>query len=182
MNELSQKKENLISEIMQNQEILKCLYYNNNNIDIFDKEVLPDIVAPQVLADISRINIFRNRKLPTETSPIQKTYISVFYGDIDYSVQTSNAWSGGAVKSPIWSKPVIHIYIISHESLDDNLFIGSRVEAIECELRKALSGKFKLDGFGKSYLDVSEYIYNMPMDYIGRRVTLEFVDDMPAGY
>lgn len=163
---MNQNKEKIISLIMENQNILKCLLYKDNNKNILNMADLTD----KERISLRRSNIFRFRKLPADTAIEQETYISMEYGDIYYMGTTST--QGGT--NPYFKLPEFKLYVISYASLDDNKLIGSRVERIEEEIYNIFHDKITVEDFGKSYLVNSQPLY-LPRDYIGRQITIRFV-------
>lgn len=163
---MNQNKEKIISLIMENQNILKCLFYKDNNKNILKMEDLTD----KERISLRRSNIFRFRKLPADAPVEQDTYISMEYGDI-YYMGTNSTYGEG---NPFFKLPEFKLYVISYASLDDNKLIGSRIERIEEEIYNIFHDKITVEDFGKSYLINSQPLY-LPRDYVGRQITLRFV-------
>lgn len=161
---MNKNKEEIVSLLMGNQNILKCLKYSDNNKNILKMEDLTDKERIALRKD----TIFKYRKIPADTTIEQKTYISMEYGDIYYMGE--NMRSG----NPYFKVPDFIFYIISHTSLDNNAIIGSRVDRIEEELFNIFHNKLTIDDFGKSYIYNSKPLY-LPRDFIGRQVILRFV-------
>lgn len=172
MNVFSEFKNEFISNVMTNQNILKCLYYTDNDADILS---MPDITDPKIRQKVFKENFYKQRKLPTDTFKEQKTYLALEFGTINYqTVQQSRSWD--AVTVPFWTTPILYVYIISHQSLDENQFIGSRIETIEYELKDLFHNAQVMTGFGRSYLVTSEPLINLQNDFIGRRLQIQFLD------
>lgn len=172
MNLLSENKEKLIAELMKNQNILKCLYYKDNTKDIFEQ---PDITKKKDLITLQQNNIFRYKKIPTEGMSQQEIWIGMEYGIVDYSYDINNGWR--KTSNSYWISPNMFLYIYSNVDLDDNYINGSRIETIECEIRKSFHNKFSLESFGKVFLTISEPIPHLPLEFIGRKLTLRFVEE-----
>lgn len=172
MNVFSEFKNEFISNVMNNQTILKCLYYTSDDGDILN---MADITDPKIRRTIYKENFYKQRKLPTDSMKEQKTYLSLEFGTINYtSVQQSRSWD--AVTIPFWTTPILYVYIITHQSLDDNDYIGSRLETIEYELKEMFHNKQVMTGFGRSFLVTSEPLINLQSDFIGRRLQIQFRD------
>lgn len=164
---MNQNKEKIISLIMENQNILKCLLYKENTKNILNMQDLTD----KERITLRRSNIFKFRKLPADTAVEQETYISMEYGNIYYMGSTSTREGGG---NPYFKLPEFNLYVISYASLDDNKLIGSRIERIEEEIYNIFHDKITVEDFGKSYIVSSQPLY-LPRDYVGRQITLRFV-------
>lgn len=165
--QMNRNKEEIISHIMLNQNILKCLSYNDNTKDILK---MPDITGKQKM-EIKKNNIFKFKKIPMDTDTIQKTYLSMEYGQIFYMGNTGGYYSAS---NPYFKLPDFNFYVISHTSLDDNTIIGSRIDRIEEEIYNIFHNKITIDDFGKSFL-VSSIPLILPNNYIGRQITIRFV-------
>ena len=163
---MNQNKEKIISLIMENQNILKCLFYKDNNKNILN---MADLTDKERIA-LRRSNIFRFRKLPVDSPIEQDTYISMEYGNI-YYMGTTSTYDGA---NPYFKLPEFNLYIISYASLDDNKLIGSRIERIEEEIYNIFHDKITVEDFGKSYLVNSQPLF-LSRDYVGRQITLRFV-------
>ena len=164
--QMNANKEKIVSLLMQNQNILKCLKYKENNKNILKME---DVSDKDKIA-LRKTNIFKFRKIPGDTTTEQDTYISMEYGEI-YYMGSSNKYDGG---NPYFKVPDFNIYVIGHISLDENILIGSRIDRIEEEIYNIFHDKITIDDFGKSYRYSSKPLY-LPRDYIGRQITIRFV-------
>lgn len=160
-------KEQIISLIMSNQNILKCIKYEDNNIDVLSE---PNLTTKDKI-QIRKENIYKFRKIPSDTSDIQKTYISMEYGEIFYMGNTGGYYNA---TNPYFKIPNFIFYIVSHSSLDENKVIGSRIDRIEEEICNIFHDKITIEDFGKSFLVSSTPLF-LPNDFIGRQLTLRFV-------
>ena len=164
--QMNENKEKIISLIMENQNILKCMQYKDNKKNILKMEDLTD----KERVALRHSNIFKFRKIPGDTSTEQETYISMEYGDI-YYMGSSTTYDGG---NPYFKLPDFILYVVSYASLDDNKLIGSWVERIEEEVYNIFNNKITIEDFGKSFLINSKPLY-LPRDYVGRQITIRFV-------
>lgn len=163
---MNENKEKIISLIVNNQNILKCIKYKENDCNILDK---PDLTLDEKIA-LRRSNIFKFRKLPTDIVTEQEVYLSMEYGEIYYMGNSG----GYNASNPYFKLPDFIFYVVTHNSLDDNKKIGSRVDRIEEELYNIFHNKITLEDFGKSYLVNSKPLY-LPKDFVGRQITMRFV-------
>ncbi len=163
--QMNENKEKIISLLMENQTIMKCLFYKDNRINILKQEDLTDEEKQKTRQQ----HIFRYRKIPADGVMEQETWISLEYGDIFYM----GANSYGA-QNPYFKLPDVNIYLTGHSSLDDNQVLGSRIERIEESICNIFHNKITLEDFGKSYLVNSKPLF-LPNSYIGRQITIRFV-------
>lgn len=166
LGQMNENKEKIISLIMENQDILKCMKYKENNKNILNMD---DLTDKERIA-LRKSNIFRFRKVPGDSAVEQDTYISMEYGEI-YYMGSSNGYDGS---NPYFKVLDFMVYVISHASLDDNILIGSRVDRIEEEIYDIFHNKITVEDFGKSFIVSSKPLY-LPKDYIGRQITIRFV-------
>lgn len=165
--QMNDNKEKIISLIMENQDILKCIKYKENDCNILNK---PDLTVKEKIA-MRQSNIFKYRKIPIDTVIEQEIYLSMEYGEIYYMGGSGGYYSSS---NPYFKIPDFIFYVITHNSLDENKIIGSRVDRIEEEIYNIFHNKLTLEDFGKSYILNSKPLY-LPKDYIGRQITLRFV-------
>lgn len=166
-NQMNINKNYILNAIMSNQNILKCLYYTDNNSDILS---LPDLNSEQKM-QIVKNNIHKFRKIPTDRDDIQKIYISMEYGEVFYMGNNGGYYSA---QNPYFKLPNFIFYIISYDTLDDNNVIGSRTDKIEEEIYGIFHNKNVIDDFGKSFL-INSTPLTLPKNYVGRQVMMRFV-------
>lgn len=166
MRQLNKNKKEIVSAIMNSQEVLKVIYYTNNSVSPFEQANLTSSQKKKIKSE----NIYEYRKIPTSDSDEQKTYISMEYGIINYNNRNQ----------PYFNIPEFVFYIISHSSLDDNKIIGSRVNEIENILIEILHNKFELDTLGVCRV-VSSGRINLSNDFIGREIHLTFSNFTHSG-
>lgn len=164
--QMNSNKEKIVSLIMQNQNILKCMKYKDNNKNILKMQDLTD----KERIELRKTNIFKFRKIPGDIGVEQNTYLSMEYGEIFYMGSTSKYGDG----NPYFKIPEFYLYIVSHCSLDENIIIGSRVDRIEEEIYDIFHNKITIEDFGQSFLYSSKPLY-LPNDYIGRQIVIRFV-------
>lgn len=157
-----------ISNLLNNQNLLKCLYYVENDKDILS---LPDLTAKQK-KKVSKENIFQYRKIPSQDDRQQYTYIAIEYGDRDYGVSgakyaTNNSW---------YEQIELRVYIVSMCEQDVNKYIGSRIDRIEEEIVETFHKRNNIGSLGYCYVQDSIPL-NLTTRWIGRMITLTFVNN-----
>lgn len=156
----------LITAITSNQNLMKCLYYTQNDEDILS---LPNLNARQK-AEVMKNNIYKYRKLPVASDKTQKTYLAIEYGQRNYGSQGQKY-----NKSNIWYQSVeMRILVMSTGSQDVNEYIGSRIDRIEEEIVDLFHKSSVLPSFSYSYVNGSSPI-SLTEEYIGRAISIVFV-------
>ena len=157
-----------ISNLLNNQNLLKCLYYTDNDKDILS---FPDLSVKDK-KKVTKENIYQYRKIPTQDDREQKTYIAIEYGDRDYGATGAKYTSNN-----IWYEKInMRIFIVSMCEQDVNKYIGSRIDRIEEEIVEMFHKKDNIGSLGYCYVQDSIPL-NLTARWIGRMVTLIFVNN-----
>lgn len=155
----------VLNVIMQDQTLLKFLYYNSHD----DVLSLPDLTVEQKKSMIND-SIYKYKKIPVLNDREMKTYLAIEFGEITRMQQISYR-----EVNPFFFRPTVDIFIIS---TDENLETknGNRVYAIEDRLANLFHFKTHGTTLGKSRITKSDSIYGLQLPYNGREVHVEFWD------
>lgn len=147
-------------KIKSNPDILKLLYYTDNNINPLEQPKLTKTQAQQVIKN----NIYTRKKIPMENDTIQ-CYICMRYGQKIYHHQKNHFYNGNT----------FNFYVLCHNEYDTNEIIGSRV----CEIERLIEEMFdsgSVDTTCKTMLTRSVDTDVNGTDYSGRHIEIVFSD------
>lgn len=158
----------VVNTIMQDQVLLKFLYYNTHD----DVLSMPDLTVEQKKSMLGD-TVFKYKKVPVRNDLEMKTYLAIEYGEIDRMQQVSYR-----EVNPYFFRPTIDIFIIS---TDNNVEThnGNRVYAIESRLAELFHFRTHGTTMGKSRITKSDSIYGLPLPFHGREINVEFWDINP---
>lgn len=167
--QLNKYMNELVNTIMQDQILLKFLYYNTQE-DVLN---LPDLTVEQKKSMIGD-TIFKYKKVPVRNDGEMKTYLAIEFGEITRMEQVSYR-----EVNPFFFRPTIDVFIIStdNNSMTKN---GNRVYAIESRLAELFHFKTHGSTLGKSRITKSDSIYGLPFPFHGREINVEFWDINPT--
>lgn len=157
-----------LNVIMQDQIILKFLYYNTND-DVLSK---PDLTMSQKKSMINN-TIFKYRKVPSLNDRVMQTYLAMEFGSIDRMKAVSYREA-----NPFFFRPTIDVFVITSDGNSETKN-GGRVEAIESRLMELFHFTTHDATLGKSRIRSSDSIYGLPSPYSGREINIEFWDVNP---
>lgn len=163
--QLNINQKEILRLIMSSDKILKYLYYVDNSLDIPNEKSL----TVKQKQEVKQNNIYEYRAVPDSDYAEVKTYISIEYGRNTYSTTGYRDDS-----NPLFVRPTINLYIITHKNIDTTKFNGSRVNAIEDCICDIFHKKIVIPSLGMSQLTISEPITINP-NYIGRVIGINFV-------
>lgn len=161
----------VLNVIMQDQMLLKFLYYNSYE-DVLNK---PDLTVEQKKQMINK-SIYKYKKIPVLNDREMKTYLAIEFGEITRMQQISYR-----EVNPYFFRPTIDIFVIS---TDENLETknGNRVYAIESRLAELFHFRTHGSTLGKSRITKSDSIYGLQLPYNGREIHVEFWDANPGEF
>ncbi len=157
-----------VNTIMQDQILLKFLYYKDN-CDVLAK---PDLNIKQKKSMIND-TIFKYRKVPLLNDRVMQTYLSMEFGKIDRMQAVSYREA-----DPYFFRPTIDIFLITSDGNNDTSN-GSRIMAIESRLMELFHFQTHNTTLGKSRITSSDSIYGLAYPYSGREINIEFWDANP---
>lgn len=154
-----------VNTIMQDQILLKFLYYNTRD----DVLSMPDLTVEQKKSMIND-TIFKYKKVPVVNDRVMQTYIAIEYGNIDrmQAVQYREV-------NPCFFRPTIDVYIITSDGNCETKN-GNRVYSIESRLSDLFHFTEHKSTLGKSRITSSDSITGLQYPYSGRAVNIEFWD------
>lgn len=157
--------------IMQDQILLKFLYYNTHD----DVLSMPDLTVEQRKSMIDDV-IFKYKKVPVRNDGEMKTYLAFEYGEITRMQQVSYR-----EVNTMFFRPTIDVFVIS---TDNNCQTknGDRIYAIESRLAELFHFKKHNSTLGRSRITKSDSIYGLPLPFHGREISIEFWDTNPGKY
>lgn len=161
----------VLNVIMQDQQLLKLLYYNSDE-DVLSK---PDLTVEQKKSMINNC-IYKYKKIPVLNDREMRTYLAIEYGEITRMQQVSYR-----EVNPFFFRPTVDIFVIS---TDENLETknGNRVYAIESRLAELFHFRTHGSTLGKSRITKSDSIYGLQLPYNGREIHVEFWDANPGEF
>lgn len=152
-------KNEIVSKIMDSQDLLKLLYYTNSDVDIYE---LADLTSKQKRGLMSS-NIYRYKRIPANEDNESKTYLSFSYGENGYAVKNNKQFK----------KYTLNIWIVTRVELDD-IVQGSRLDEVEDVLNEVFHTQDN-NTLGDCEIKYSVDI-NPPSPYLGRAIVLTFID------
>ena len=153
-------------KIKSNPDILKMLYYMDNETNPLEQPRLTLAQAKQVVKN----NIYTRKKVPSDKDNAMQTYISMRYGQKVYHHERNKYFNGNTFT----------FYVLCHNDYDTNEIIGSRV----CEIERLIAEMFDGGEIGTTLrtevsnsidVDVSN------TDYSGRSIEIVFYDFTKQG-
>lgn len=153
----------VVNIIMQDQILLKFLYYNTHD-DVLN---MPDLTIKQKKSMINTI-VYKYKKIPVKNNNEMQTYISLEFGEIDRMQQVHYREI-----NPFFYRPTIDFFIITCDGNQETKN-GNRVYAIESRLADLFHFKFQGSTLGKSRITSSDSIYGLQAPYSGREIHVEF--------
>lgn len=166
--QLNAYMEQFVDTLMQDQPLLKLLYYNTND-DVLSK---PDLTIAQKKSMIGD-TIFKYKKVPVLGDRVMHTYIAMEFGKIDRMQQVSYR-----EVSPYFFRPTIDLFIITSDG-NSSVVNKNRVYAIEDRIMHLFHFTQHESTLGKSRITSSDSIYGLSFPYSGREVNIEFWDINP---
>ena len=160
-----------INTIMQDQILLKFLYYNTHE-DVLN---MPDLTIEQKKSMIDD-TIFKYKKIPVRNDTEMKTYLSVEFGEIDRMEQVSYR-----EVNPFFFRPTIDVFIVTTDN-NNTTMNGNRVYAIESRLSELFHFQTHNSTLGKSRITKSDSVYGLPFPFSGREINIEFWQINPSKY
>lgn len=158
--QLNLQKEEFIRILMNDQKLLKLLYYKDNKVDIFEQKDLTGKEKKYIKDN----NIFEYKKVPAINSEDVETYISMEFGNTRYYNRSRNKY---------FVEPSIIVYLITNNHLDD-CYNGSRLLSLEERIVDLFHYEHYLS-IGASVVVASEAI-ECPYPFVGRQISIKFVD------
>lgn len=158
--QLNLHKEEFVRILMNDQILMKFLYYKNNKIDILEQADLD--VSKKI--EVKKHNIFEYKKVPAVNSEDVETYLSMEFGNTRYYNRSNNRY---------FIEPSVNVYLITNYQLD-TCYNGSRLLAIEERIVDLFHYATYLN-IGNSIVISSESLES-PHPYIARQITIKFLD------
>lgn len=160
-----------VNTIMQDQILLKFLYYNTNT-DILN---MPDLTIEQRKSMIGD-TIFKYKKVPVRNDNDMKTYLSIEFGEINRMQQVSYR-----EVNPFFFRPTIDVFLITTDN-NGTIVNGNRIYAIESRLSELFHFQTHNSTLGKSRITKSDSVYGLPFPFYGREINIEFWDTNPGKF
>lgn len=160
-----------LNTIMQDQTLLKFLYYNTHENVLS----MPDLTVEQKKSMLDD-TIFKYKKVPVRNDVEMKTYLAFEYGSIDRMQQVSYREVNTA-----FFRPTINVFVISTDN-NSQTRNGDRIYAIESRLAELFHFKKHTTTLGKSRITKSDSIYGLPLPFHGREINIEFWDANPGKF
>lgn len=146
-------------KIVSNKDILKLLYYDNADVDIYAQ---PNLSLTQVL-EVVKKRVWKRKRKPLEN--IKECYISMWYGRKLYHNKRNSFFNGNT----------FNMVILCDNDIVENDYIGDRVCAIEAILNEEFDNA-DLGATCKCKVVDSNDVDVKNSNYSGRHVVLEFHD------
>ena len=159
--DLNEIRTEICNKLVQNQDLIKFLFYTKTDDDKKDITTLPQVTGSDRI-NVIKTQINKHLRINLAQDNISKCYISMDFGKVPRS------------KEGFWIMPSFSFFIICSEDLIETLN-GSRMLALEQCIVNTFDGCTDIKNLGQVRVFNSEPI-NVSHPYQGRRVDLAVLD------